>query len=267
MFEHETALLISEPGLDPRVSPRLGKMIKAEIKSVLCVPLRISAKIIGAIEVINTEDKFSPSHLQFLQALADLAGLAAEKIYLQSKLREQARLDPLTKVYNRFYFEQLLAKEIARSQRYNFPLSLILLDIEAFKKINEEYGHQAGDNLLKTLARLLSNQVRKVDTVFRIGEDEFALLLPHTGEEGAQHVRQRIEHALEEAQAQKKILPIRINFGLYSAAGAEEAKDLFARADINLFHHRHGDVSEDMIANQEFYQLILPFMEEEEKFR
>jgi len=104
--------------------------------------------------------------------------------------------------------------------------------------------------------------VRKVDTVFRIGADEFALLLPHTDEQGAQQVRQRIQQALQEAQDNQRILPFHIKFGLYSAAGTEEAKDLFAQADINLFQERQEEISELMRERQELFQLILPFMDE-----
>ncbi|RLE07721.1 MAG: hypothetical protein DRJ06_05490 [Candidatus Aminicenantes bacterium] len=264
MFEHEAPLLISEAELDPRVSSRLTKIIKTDIKAILSVPLKISSTIMAVVEIIQTKEQgsFSSAHLQFLQTMTNLVGLMAEKIHLQSKLQDQDRLDPLTKVYNRSYFEHLLAQEIERCERYNFPLSLILLDIEAFQKINEEYGYQAGDNILKTLACLLREQVRKVDTVFRIGADEFALLLPHTDEQGAQQVRQRIQQALQEAQDNQRILPFHIKFGLYSAAGTEEAKDLFAQADINLFQERQEEISKLMRERQELFQLILPFMDE-----
>jgi|Deesub1362B_J571_1020462.scaffolds.fasta_scaffold00001_428 diguanylate cyclase (GGDEF)-like protein len=265
VFNHESPLLLTEANLDPRISPQIASRLGSKIQSILSVPFRTPIKTIGVIELINTSDKdpFTPSQLKLLEAIADLTGLAVERIYLQNKLRQQARLDPLTQVYNRSYFEQVLTREIERSQRYNLPLALILLDIKEFKKINEEYGHQAGDNLLKSLACLLVEQVRKVDSVFRLGEDEFAILLPHTNEEGARLVQQRLEQALAEAHSQKKILPIQLTVGLHSASGGEEAGDLFARADIDLFQRRGDDLSSSKEGG-DIHQLLLPLFEDEE---
>ena len=266
VFNHESPLLLSEAELDPRISPQITDRLASPVKSVLSVPLRTPAKTIGVIELLQTgsPEPFTPAQLNLLEAMADLTGLAVEKIYLQNKLHQQANLDPLTQVYNRAYFEEVLTREIARSQRYNLPLALILLDIKEFKKINEEYGHQAGDNLLKKLAQLLRQQIRKVDSVFRLGEDEFAILLPHTNEEGARLVQQRLEQALAEASSQNKILPLRLTIGLHSASGGEEAGDLFARADINLFQKRYKDLS-PLEDKDPLHQLLLPIFEEANK--
>jgi len=263
VFNHESPLFLSEAELDPRVSPQLSQRLATPLKSVLGVPLRIPTKTIGVIELLKTgaQEPFTSAQLNLLEAMADLTGLMVERIYLQNKLQQQANLDPLTQVYNRSYFEEVLSREIARSQRYNLPLALILLDIKEFKKINEDYGHQAGDNLLKKLAHLLRQQIRKVDSVFRLGGDEFAILLPHTNEEGARLVQQRLEQALAEASNQNKILPIKLTIGLHSASGGEEAGDLFAQADINLFQKRYKDLS-PLEGQDELQQLLLPFFEE-----
>lgn len=93
MFEHEAPLLISESELDPRVSSRLTKIIKTDIKAILSVPLKISSTIMAVVEIIQTKEQgsFSSAHLQFLQTMTNLVGLMAEKIHLQSKLQDQDR--------------------------------------------------------------------------------------------------------------------------------------------------------------------------------
>ena len=109
---------------------------------------------------------------------------------LQSQLSEQANRDPLTSLYNRRYLDSTLERELARCKREGQPLSLMLIDIDHFKKINDTYGHQAGDEVLKHLAGMLSTQARSADVVCRFGGEEFLLLLPNMP----------LNHALERAE-------------------------------------------------------------------
>jgi diguanylate cyclase (GGDEF)-like protein len=110
---------------------------------------------------------------------------------LQAQLREQAHRDPLTGLYNRRYLDATLARELARSAREAQPLSLMLIDIDHFKQVNDRYGHQAGDEVLKQLAALLNEQARSTDVVCRFGGEEFLLLLPNMPQDMA---LERAEH-------------------------------------------------------------------------
>lgn len=117
---------------------------------------------------------------QALQAANDALVQQLEEINtLQAQLKEQANRDPLTGLYNRRYLDSTLERELARCKREGQPLSLLLLDIDHFKQINDTYGHQAGDEVLKNLADMLSHQARAADVACRFGGEEFLMLLPN----------------------------------------------------------------------------------------
>jgi diguanylate cyclase (GGDEF)-like protein/PAS domain S-box-containing protein len=117
---------------------------------------------------------------------------------LREKLEELAITDGLTKLYNRSHFQQSLEYEFLKAQRYNTPLSLIMLDIDYFKSFNDEYGHQMGDIVIVTLAKLLKDTVRKIDIVARYGGEEFVAILPHTREKESEFLAERLREKTEE---------------------------------------------------------------------
>lgn len=108
-------------------------------------------------------------------------------------LSEQATRDWLTGLYNRRYFEETLSDHVESAKRYGRELSLILFDINDFKRINDHHGHEAGDAVLKEFATLLKTTARAADIICRFGGDEFAVILPETGKEDAEHVLKRIQ--------------------------------------------------------------------------
>ena len=112
--------------------------------------------------------------------------------------RELSIIDHLTKIYNRRYLDLVLAREIERSKRFSHDFSLVLIDIDEFKRCNDRYGHPTGDSLLKKLATLLMNQSRIMDSVFRYGGDEFIVLFPETSKKDAVILAQRIELSIKE---------------------------------------------------------------------
>ncbi len=117
--------------------------------------------------------------------------------YVRKKLEYESSHDPLTCLYNRRSYQNVIESEVARSKRYNSPISLILFDIDYFKKINDKYGHKIGDKVLINLAKVIIESVRKIDSVFRVGGEEFAIISPETKVEGAfklaEKVRKRVE--------------------------------------------------------------------------
>lgn len=115
-------------------------------------------------------------------------------LYLNNQaLQKQVIYDGLTQIYNRAYFDVRLEQELSRSNRYHTPFSLLILDIDRFKKFNDTYGHQVGDEVLKAVAKALIDSTRESDLVFRYGGEEFAVLLPNTGVQGAAQYAERLK--------------------------------------------------------------------------
>jgi len=152
---------------------------------------------------------------------------------LNQALHELARTDPLTGLRNRRAFDDSLGLEIAAVERTRSPLSLLVLDVDHFKQINDSFGHDAGDKVLRSIAKVLSGCVRIIDIVARVGGEEFAVILPHTDAQGAHEVAQRMRAAV--AQASWLSQPTTISIGAASLRTAETACSLYARADAALY--------------------------------
>jgi diguanylate cyclase (GGDEF)-like protein len=116
---------------------------------------------------------------------------------MEERLRELSEIDPLTLVFNRRKFFELIDLEVAKCKRYKRPLSLIMYDLDNFKRINDEFGHQAGDRVLKTTSGMVSAMIRKVDIFARYGGEEFILLCPETGLDGSLTLAERIKGLIE----------------------------------------------------------------------
>jgi two-component system cell cycle response regulator len=154
-------------------------------------------------------------------------------------LAEQATTDPLTRLKNRRAFYQEGKHSLALSLRNNTPMSLMLLDLDHFKQINDTYGHQAGDKVLIAIAGLLARMSRAVDTVARVGGEEFAIVLPGTGRDGATVLAERIRTTIEKApfQAHGEPLTLTISIGVatYGTDAADTIDGLLKVADRRLY--------------------------------
>jgi diguanylate cyclase (GGDEF)-like protein len=150
----------------------------------------------GVFQTLSPEpNAYSTEDIRLLELLLGHAAEALQRIDSQLLLREQAIRDPLTGVYNRRYLTEFLENEVARSKRYNHPIGFLIIDVDKFKIINDTYGHQTGDRVLKAVAAFLLQEVRQVDTVVRYGGDEFLIVMPEiTATETI--VKDRIEKAL-----------------------------------------------------------------------
>ena len=149
------------------------------------------------------------------------------------KLREQRIRDPLTQVYNRRFLEELGEKEFARAKRYQRPLTLIFLDIDEFKRINDRQGHLVGDQALETVAALLSNYSRKSDFIFRYGGDEFLAILPEIEEKGARQFLNRINQELSYTS-------LRISAGIATLEAESSLEELIEKADRRMYQEKRS---------------------------
>ena len=142
--------------------------------------------------------------------------------------------DFLTRLYNRSYFEREAEREITRIQRYQAPLSLLMLDIDLFKKINDQFGHLAGDQVLQALSKLVSSLLRSTDVFARYGGEEFIILLPETDLSGATRTAEKIRQTIENATF-LQCIKLTISIGVNSYQAGESLDELLRKTDVALY--------------------------------
>jgi diguanylate cyclase (GGDEF)-like protein len=192
----------------------------------------------GLITVARYERPFSDDDREVLRSLAAEAALALENVELHFQVRRQAVTDELTGLANHGRFQELLNSEIEQVRRYHHPIGLIMLDIDDFKAVNDTYGHQQGDAVLRQVARVLRENSRDADSPARYGGEELSLILPHTDLEGAHAIAERIRTAVEGLRVPSTngsgVLRVTASVGVTaSTAGHKDA--LIADADGALY--------------------------------
>lgn len=207
-----------------------------EVQSQYSVPLTADDKVIGVLDVESVRpDDFPPEVQNLLDAFGALASLAISHAQYQEHLEHMASTDGLTGLANHRTFWENLNKELSRSRRYETPLSLLMLEVDRFKRVNDSFGHLTGDEALRDIARILNECCRTMDLAARIGGDEFALILPETDKEGALRVARRVARKIDNYRldGQHKLT---VSIGL--AAFPEDGytpNALFAVADYAMY--------------------------------
>ncbi len=192
---------------------------------------------------------------------AALQAEIAQRIELQAELERQATTDPLTGLVNRREFSRRFALDLARTQRDASPLSLVLIDLDHFKRINDQYGHAAGDAVLRTLAQLSHGCFRSIDTVGRLGGEEFAVLLPGADLQCAAQAARRLAQRLAETPVEHdgQCIVAGMTAGVAQRLPSEDSLDsLLQRADLALYAGKQAGRARTMLAlpdgsHQEFY--------------
>jgi diguanylate cyclase (GGDEF)-like protein len=191
-------VIINDVARDPRFQRRFDDQTRFQTRSVLCAPLVSRGSIIGVVEIINREagSKFTRRDLKLLLTLVEPAAIALENAILFQRAEKLAVTDDLTKLYNSRYLNSNLGKEISRASRHETSLSLIFLDLDGFKSVNDCHGHLCGSRTLYEVGSIIKRSVREEEVVGRYGGDEFVVILPDTNAEGALLVAERIRQAL-----------------------------------------------------------------------
>ena len=185
--------------LDPQAGLLCRHFVYPPETGYLCVPLMVQGETLGVLCLLGGERK--DGHFvdqQLTVAMGEGIKLALSNIELREELREQAIHDPLTGLYNRRYLEDSLARELYRAQRQNTSLCISILDIDHFKRINDNFGHAAGDALLRELGQILHENLRMGDFACRYGGDEFVLILPNSSLGDTRHRVQQILDLVKE---------------------------------------------------------------------
>ena len=192
----------------------------------------------GLITVVRPDEPFSDDDRELLRSLAAQATLALENVDLHVQVSRQAITDELTGLANHGRFQDLLGAEIEEVRRYHHSLGLIMLDIDNFKAVNDTYGHQQGDIVLRRVARVLAENSREVDYPARYGGEELAVILPHTDLEGAYAIAERIRTSVEALRIPRidnqGMLKVTASLGVTSSSHGEK-NALIAEADAALY--------------------------------
>jgi len=233
--ENGKPLLIPDVLADSQFSRAIDEVSGFVTKSIIAVPLLARGQVYGVIELINKLDEspFSDHDLMVLRTISDFAGIAIERAYYLKAVKRLALTDPLTGLHNRRSFEQYLEREVEKTRRSHNLFALLLLDVNHFKAINDQHGHQAGDEALKALGRILMATSRKVDCCARLGGDEFAVLLPETTEGDAPFVVRRIQRALDDYNLTAPI-PIEVSIGA-RIVDPRKPEEILAQADRAMY--------------------------------
>ena len=211
------------------------------IRSFMAVPLISRGNVIGVMSAGSTKTgAFLEQDEKIFSILAGSAALAIENARLHQKTQELTVVDDLTGLYNYRYFIRKLGTEVMRATRYHQPLSLIMIDIDWFKRCNDTYGHLFGNWVLRDLARRTKESVREVDVVCRYGGEEFAVILPQTKKEDAQMIGERIRHRVESTQfvseTQGSGVNITVSLGVASfPENGKTSKELIEKMDRALY--------------------------------
>jgi len=217
-----------------KVIPQLQAFVdKHGFLSLLVAPIRSKDRTLGAFISMSTAPKMLVEpDAPTLTELADFTAMVIENARLVAELQRSATTDPLTGVYNTRFFHEVLGREAARSQRFSTTLSLLMIDVDNFKTINDTYGHVVGDKVLVQIGQVLGACVRTTDLVFRCGGDEFGVVLPGTSAEGAVHVADKILDRVRTGE-------------LMNALGYSGSTTV----SIGIADYRRGSPSENLVAD------------------
>lgn len=206
-----------------------------ELKSAEMIPLEIRDHLTGLL----VYEKTPSAQQEILVIFSRQAALTIENARLFTKVEEMALRDTLTGLYNRRYFQQILDYELNRAKRYRQPLSIIFIDLDHFKEVNDTFGHSMGDQFLKQISQKLSSLFRTTDLLARYAGDEFVAILPATPQDGAMILAHRIQEVLShyEVMARGRTLQVSVSIGVDTYENAEGigSVTLIDRADKAMY--------------------------------
>ena len=238
--KHGERVVVPDVYTDPRFAKRIDEMTKWETRSIICVPLRSKLRVLGVIQLVNVEMKqFSEQEVFFLQSLCDYAAIAIENARWVERIQELTITDDCTGLYNARHLYKTLDTEVYRSARFGYEFSVLFIDLDHFKAVNDTHGHLIGSKLLAEIGYLIKAQLRLIDFAYRYGGDEFVVLLPQTTKDSALVVARRLRDALRASSFCREEglnLNVRASIGLATYPhDARTAHDIIRQADEMMY--------------------------------
>lgn len=236
--------LILVPDIDSHKKPVIKKSQRVfaenyRTKNCAVVPLICQDRVVGVLNLADKmdSDQFNSSDIALIELFSQLVGASIGNIKLFEKIQRQATTDGLTGLVNHKTFYEILEKELWRSRRYGGQISLIMIDVDNLKNINDAYGHRAGDKVIREISRKIKECIRQIDTAARYGGDEFAVILLNSSIEDATIVAQRMVDAVANSHTtwQREQIPLSISVGLGRYDADTTPEDITSRSDQALY--------------------------------
>ena len=233
-------LVVPDVRADQRFAKRIDKVTQWETESIICIPLRAKLRVLGVIQLVNVDmAHFGHEEQFFLQALCDYAAIAIENARAVERIQELTITDDCTGLYNARHLYKTLETEVYRSARFGYEFSVIFIDLDHFKQVNDTHGHLIGSKLLAEIGYLIKAQLRLIDFAFRYGGDEFVVLLPQTTKDAALVVARRLRDSLRASIFCKEEglnLNVRASIGLATYPhDAKSPHDIIRQADEMMY--------------------------------
>jgi diguanylate cyclase (GGDEF)-like protein len=244
-------LVVPDVSADERFTKRIDDITQLETQSIICMPLRSKLRVLGVIQLVNVDlAHFTHEEEFFLQALCDYASIAIENARAVEKIQELTITDDCTGLYNARHLYKTLEQEVYRSARFGYEFSVLFIDLDHFKQVNDTHGHLIGSKLLAEIGYLIKAQLRLIDFAFRYGGDEFVVLLPQTSKDSALVVARRLRDGLRVSCFCKEEglnLNVRASMGLATYPhDAKSPHDVIRQADEMMYMVKN--TSRDSIA-------------------
>jgi diguanylate cyclase (GGDEF)-like protein len=238
--KHGERLIVPDVMNDPRFAKRIDDMTQWETRSIICFPVRSKLRVLGVIQLVNVDmDHFSDPEIFFLQSLCDYAAIAIENARSVEKIQELTITDDCTGLYNARHLYKTLETEVYRSSRFGYEFTLLFIDLDHFKQVNDTHGHLIGSKLLAEIGYLIKAQLRLIDYAFRYGGDEFVILLPQTGKDAALVVAKRLRDNLRTSMfCKEEGLNLNVRASIGVATYPHDAKtphDIIRQADEMMY--------------------------------
>lgn len=208
-----------------------------ESGSEMCIPLISFGQALGVLVLGSKQvGAFNSGEMQPLESVADICATAIQNAHYVERVKQLAYLDGLTGIFNRRFFELRIAEEIERCRRFDFGLGVLMIDIDQFKRLNDEFGHVLGDEVLRQISSIFHQQVRKIDVVCRYGGEEFSILLSQTSPQQSMAIAEKLRKIVETWEFPGVPRPVTISVGTANYPEHGTTRDeLMKAADSGLY--------------------------------